>query len=103
MSNEKLVKKILRTLPKKFIHKSNKKKRIALKASLEDVDDEDFVETMNLVAKNFNKPFKRFNKKPYGGTNNPRVNDKGNNRWKKAVKQDNFNMGQQDRGKRDSL
>ncbi|GAA0172007.1 hypothetical protein LIER_25917 [Lithospermum erythrorhizon] len=43
---------------------------------------------MNLLAKNFNKSLKRFNTKPYGGTNYPNANDKGNNRWKKLVKQE---------------
>ncbi|GAA0143230.1 hypothetical protein LIER_35699 [Lithospermum erythrorhizon] len=97
MRNEKLVRKILKTLPKRFAHKvtaieesqdfttmmvdelignlttfemsldegeSNKKKGIALKVTSEDVDDEDLVETMNMLAKNFNKFLKIFNKKP---------------------------------------
>ncbi|GAA0158551.1 hypothetical protein LIER_15544 [Lithospermum erythrorhizon] len=36
---------------------------IALKATSEDVDEEDLVEYMNLLANNINKPLKRFNKK----------------------------------------
>ncbi|GAA0173909.1 hypothetical protein LIER_27414 [Lithospermum erythrorhizon] len=112
MSNEKLVRKVLRTLPKKFAHKvmtieeaqdlttmrvdelmgnltifemslddgeSTKKKEITLKAASEDVEDEDLVETTNLLAKNFNKSFKMFNKKPYGGTSYPNANEKRNN------------------------
>ncbi|GAA0151612.1 hypothetical protein LIER_10299 [Lithospermum erythrorhizon] len=67
---------------------SSKKKGVALKAVSEDVNDEDLVETMNLLAKNFNKSLKRFKKKPYGGTSYPNVNDKGNNMWKKPVKQE---------------
>ncbi|GAA0173441.1 hypothetical protein LIER_41523 [Lithospermum erythrorhizon] len=96
MSNEKLVRNVLRTLPKKFAHKVNsieeahdlttmrldelmgnlttfemslddgestKKKGIPLKATAEDTNDEDLVETMNLLANNFNKTLKRFNKK----------------------------------------
>ncbi|GAA0180067.1 hypothetical protein LIER_30062 [Lithospermum erythrorhizon] len=112
MSNEKLVRKTLRTLPKRFSHKvtaieeaqnlttmmvderignlttlemsinegkSSKKKGIALKAASEEVDDEDLVETMNMLAKNFDKSLKRFNKKPYIGCGFPLVIDKGNN------------------------
>ncbi|GAA0187233.1 hypothetical protein LIER_34521 [Lithospermum erythrorhizon] len=119
MSNEKLVRKVLRTLPKKIAHKItsieevqdlttirldelmknlttfemslddgelNKKKGIALKPDSKDVNDEDLVETMNLLAKNFNKSLKRFNKMLYGGTNYP--SDKWNNRWKKPMKQE---------------
>ncbi|GAA0144016.1 hypothetical protein LIER_35852 [Lithospermum erythrorhizon] len=119
MCNEKHVRNILRTLPKKFTHKvtaieevqdlttmmvhelmgnlttfemslddeePSKKKGIALKASLEEVDDEDLVETMNLLAKNFNKSLKRFNKKPYAETIYPSANDKRNNRWKKPMR-----------------
>ncbi|GAA0171190.1 hypothetical protein LIER_25283 [Lithospermum erythrorhizon] len=44
---------------------TSKKKGIALKFASEDVDDEDLVETMNILAKNFNKSLERFNKKPY--------------------------------------
>ncbi|GAA0168039.1 hypothetical protein LIER_22850 [Lithospermum erythrorhizon] len=88
MSNEKLVRKILRTLPKRFAHKvsiieeaqdlttmrvdelignlstfemspdegeSSKNKGIVLKVASENVDDEDLVETMNMLAKNFKK------------------------------------------------
>ncbi|GAA0157490.1 hypothetical protein LIER_14746 [Lithospermum erythrorhizon] len=123
MINEKLVRKILRTLPKKFAHKVtaieeaqdlttmrvdelmgnlstfeislddgdlSKKKGIALKVASEDVDNEDLVEIMNLLAKNFNKSLKRFNKKPYGGTNFPSASDKGNNRWKKPKQSKNY-------------
>ncbi|GAA0149839.1 hypothetical protein LIER_08918 [Lithospermum erythrorhizon] len=121
MSNEKLVRKILMTLTRKFAHKvtateeaqdlttmrvdelmdnlttfemslddgeSGKKKGRALKAASENVDDEDLVETMKLLAKNFNKSLKRFNKKPYGGTSYPNANDKGNNIWNKPMKQE---------------
>ncbi|GAA0163902.1 hypothetical protein LIER_19662 [Lithospermum erythrorhizon] len=54
---------------------SSKKKGISLKATLEDVDNEDLVKTMNVLAKNFNKTFKRFNKNPYGGTSFPKEED----------------------------
>ncbi|GAA0170841.1 hypothetical protein LIER_25018 [Lithospermum erythrorhizon] len=135
MSNEKLVRKVLRTLSKKFSYKvtiieeaqdlitmrldelmgnlttfemslddgeSSKKTGIALKEATEDMNDEDLVETMNLLAKNFNKTLKSFNKKPYGGTSYPIANDKGTNRWKKSVKQSSANMEQKDKPKRDS-
>ncbi|GAA0166889.1 hypothetical protein LIER_21948 [Lithospermum erythrorhizon] len=75
---------------------SSKKKGIALKASSKDVDDEDLVETMNVLAKNFNKSLMRFNKKPYGGTSYPNANDKGNNRWKKPVKQDEDEIAEEE-------
>ncbi|GAA0169309.1 hypothetical protein LIER_23827 [Lithospermum erythrorhizon] len=93
MSNEKLVRKVLRTHPNKFAHKvtaieeaqdlttmrldefmenlttfemslddgeSSNKKGIALKATAEATNDENLVETMNLLAKNCNKILKRF-------------------------------------------
>ncbi|GAA0184764.1 hypothetical protein LIER_32052 [Lithospermum erythrorhizon] len=63
MSNKKLVRKVLRTLPKKFAHKVTNGSGfdhyeeegigIALKATLVGVNDEDLAETMNLLAKNF--------------------------------------------------
>ncbi|GAA0141468.1 hypothetical protein LIER_02605 [Lithospermum erythrorhizon] len=62
------------------------KKRIALKVIAEDTNDEDHVETMNLLVKNFNKTLKRFNKKPYGGTIYLTTNEKWANGWKKPVK-----------------
>ncbi|GAA0171801.1 hypothetical protein LIER_25753 [Lithospermum erythrorhizon] len=76
-----------------------KKKGIALIATSKDLDNEDLVETVNLLAKNINKSLKRFNKKPYGGTSYPSVNNKGNNIWNKPVKQENFNLHQQDKSK----
>ncbi|GAA0166071.1 hypothetical protein LIER_21318 [Lithospermum erythrorhizon] len=45
--------------------------KLVIKASCEDKEEEDFTETMSLLAKNFNKILKRFNKKPYSGGNNP--------------------------------
>ncbi|GAA0159087.1 hypothetical protein LIER_15954 [Lithospermum erythrorhizon] len=106
MSNEKLVRKVLRTLPKRFAHKvttieeaqdlttmrfdelirnlttfkmmfesseSNEKKGIALQANCKDTKEEDLVETMSLLAKNFNKTLKCFNKNSYYGENSPGV------------------------------
>ncbi|GAA0168894.1 hypothetical protein LIER_23497 [Lithospermum erythrorhizon] len=55
---------------------SNKKKGIVLQASCEDKVEEYLAETMSLIAKNFNKILKRFNKKHYFGGNSPEVNDK---------------------------
>ncbi|GAA0186513.1 hypothetical protein LIER_33801 [Lithospermum erythrorhizon] len=52
---------------------------------------------MNLLEKNFNKTLKRFNKKPYGGTSYPTVNERGSNRWKKPMKQCSSNTEQKDR------
>ncbi|GAA0169522.1 hypothetical protein LIER_23987 [Lithospermum erythrorhizon] len=96
MSNEKLIRKVLRTLPKRChsMMRSSKKNGIALKASSNDVNDEDLVETMNLLAKNFNKTLKRFNKKFM-----EEASETGNNRWKKPVKQGNYDAGQSDRTK----
>ncbi|GAA0186741.1 hypothetical protein LIER_34029 [Lithospermum erythrorhizon] len=126
MSNENLVIKVVRTLPKKFVYKvtaieeaqdlitvsvdelignlttfemslddreSSKKKGISLKVSSEDVNDQDLVETMNLLVKNINKPLKRFNKKPFSGSVIPHVTYRSNNRWKKPVKQGNYGIG----------
>ncbi|GAA0180968.1 hypothetical protein LIER_30180 [Lithospermum erythrorhizon] len=77
MSNEKLVRKVLRSLPKSTFEmmfestESSKRKWIALQTSCEDKEEEDLVETMSLLANNFNKALKRFNKKPYSRGNNP--------------------------------
>ncbi|GAA0154433.1 hypothetical protein LIER_37880 [Lithospermum erythrorhizon] len=101
MTNEKQVRKVLRSLHKKFENKvtaieeaqdlsnmrldelignlttfemklessgTDKKKGVALNVSCKDGEEEDLAETMSLLAKNFNKTMKRFNKKPYGNS-----------------------------------
>ncbi|GAA0146501.1 hypothetical protein LIER_06435 [Lithospermum erythrorhizon] len=55
---------------------SSKRKRVGLQASCEDKEEEDLAETMSLLAKNFNKTLKQFNKKPYSGGNNLGGSDK---------------------------
>ncbi|GAA0155179.1 hypothetical protein LIER_12963 [Lithospermum erythrorhizon] len=100
MSNGKIVRKILRTLPKRFAHKvttieeaqdlttmkvdelvgnlttfemtfdesdSGKKKGLALKISTEEGDEDNLVQTMNMLAKSFNKTMRKLNIKSYGG------------------------------------
>ncbi|GAA0171214.1 hypothetical protein LIER_25300 [Lithospermum erythrorhizon] len=132
MSNEKLVRKVLRTFPKKYAHKVtvieeaqdlttmslnklignlatfemslnegelSKKKGIALKATSENVDDEELGETINMLAKNFNKILKSFNKKPFNGSFSSSVPDRSNNMWKKPVKQGNYGTCQSDKPK----
>ncbi|GAA0172065.1 hypothetical protein LIER_25964 [Lithospermum erythrorhizon] len=71
MINEKSVRKMLRT----FLKESSKRKGVALQENCEvkENEEEDLAETMSLLAKNFNKTLKRFNKKPYSGSNNPRL------------------------------
>ncbi|GAA0163413.1 hypothetical protein LIER_19287 [Lithospermum erythrorhizon] len=88
MSNEKLVRKVLRTLPKRFAHKAlepNKGQGVALQVSSSDNGEENLAETVNMLAKNFNKTLKRFNKKPYSGGSTPdnfdQRTDKG---WKNS-------------------
>ncbi|GAA0155529.1 hypothetical protein LIER_13238 [Lithospermum erythrorhizon] len=126
MSNEKLVRKVLRTMPKRFAHKvnvieeaqdlsamrfdeligkltifemmfestkSSKRKEVALQASYEDKEEEDLAETMSLLAKNFNKTLKRFNKKPYSGGNNPGGSDKRIDKGWKNTKFGESNSG----------
>ncbi|GAA0142649.1 hypothetical protein LIER_03496 [Lithospermum erythrorhizon] len=132
MSNEKLARKVLRMLPKKYAHKVtaieeaqdlttmsldelignlatfemslnegelSKKKGIALKATSENVDDEELGETINMLAKNFKKTLKRFNKKPFNGSVTSSITDRRNNRWKKPVKQGNYGTSQSDKPK----
>ncbi|GAA0173797.1 hypothetical protein LIER_41590 [Lithospermum erythrorhizon] len=101
MSNEKLVRKVLRTLSKRFAHKSSKRKWIVLHASCEDKEEEELTETMSLLAKNFNKTLKRFNKKPYPGGNNPGRSDKRIEKGWKNTKFGGSNSGsnQQSRSK----
>ncbi|GAA0166603.1 hypothetical protein LIER_21723 [Lithospermum erythrorhizon] len=81
--------------------KSNKKKVIALQANCEDKDKEDLVETMSILAKNFNKTLKRFNKKSYISGNSPGVNDKQiEKRWKNSkFGGSNSGFNQQNKGK----
>ncbi|GAA0159737.1 hypothetical protein LIER_16445 [Lithospermum erythrorhizon] len=62
-----------------------------------DVDDEDVVETTNMLVKNFNNSLKMFNKKPYSGNGFSPATDKGNNRWKKSGKQRYYGAGQTDK------
>ncbi|GAA0173246.1 hypothetical protein LIER_26902 [Lithospermum erythrorhizon] len=118
MSNEKLIRKVLRTLPKKFAHKvtaieeaqylstmgfdelignlttfkmmfeamePSRGKGVALQVSNLDNGEENLAEIVNMLAKNFNKTLKRFNKKPYsrGSTigNFDQWTDKG---WKNS-------------------
>ncbi|GAA0186577.1 hypothetical protein LIER_33865 [Lithospermum erythrorhizon] len=53
-----------------------KKKGIALSVGYKEGDDEDLKETMSLLAKNFNKIMKRFNKKSFAGGDNSSGYDK---------------------------
>ncbi|GAA0149770.1 hypothetical protein LIER_08868 [Lithospermum erythrorhizon] len=47
--------------------------------------DENLAETVNMLAKNFNKILKRFNKKPYSGGSTPGMFDQRTNRgWKNS-------------------
>ncbi|GAA0154676.1 transmembrane signal receptor [Lithospermum erythrorhizon] len=117
MTNEKQVRKVLRSLHKKFENKvtaieeaqdlsnmrldelignlttfemklessgTDKKKGVALNVSCKDGEEEDLAETMSLLAKNFNKTMKRFNKKPYGNPDMARSNDRRFDNWKKT-------------------
>ncbi|GAA0159281.1 hypothetical protein LIER_43475 [Lithospermum erythrorhizon] len=127
MSNEKLVRKVLRTLPKRFAHKVTaieeaqdlstmifdelmgnlltfemtleesevpKGKGIALKTSHTDNEEESLADTINLLAKNFNKTLKRFNKKPFFGGNTPGTFDRRNDRvWKNPKSGGSSNVG----------
>ncbi|GAA0142668.1 hypothetical protein LIER_03512 [Lithospermum erythrorhizon] len=54
-----------------------------------------------MLAKNFNKTLKRFNKKPFNGSVSLSVTNRNNNRWKKTVKQSNYGTGQADKPKED--
>ncbi|GAA0143993.1 hypothetical protein LIER_35845 [Lithospermum erythrorhizon] len=59
--------------------------KLVIKASCEDKEEEDLAETMSLLAKNFKKTLKRFNKKLYSGRNKPGAFDKRTNKgWKKS-------------------
>ncbi|GAA0138380.1 hypothetical protein LIER_34927 [Lithospermum erythrorhizon] len=131
MSNEKLVRKILRPLPKRFAHKvtaieeaqdlttmkvdelvgnlttfemtfdegdAGKKKRLALKVSTKEGDEDNLVETMNMLAKRFNKKMRKFNKKSYGGNEGATGGDRGNNSWKNQNK-NGGNYGQTSKAK----
>ncbi|GAA0161776.1 hypothetical protein LIER_18013 [Lithospermum erythrorhizon] len=119
MSNEKLVRKVLRTLPKRFAHKvtaieeaqglfimsfdelignlttfemtlevtePGKGKGVALKASNSKNGKENLAETVSMLAKNFNKILKRFNKKPYSGGSTPGMFDERIDRGRKNSK-----------------
>ncbi|GAA0169188.1 hypothetical protein LIER_23729 [Lithospermum erythrorhizon] len=78
---------------------TRKKKGIALNVSSEDISDEDLGETINMLAKNFNKTLKRFNKKPFSGGSGTLVIDKNNNRWKKPGNQGNSGACQSEKSK----
>ncbi|GAA0156043.1 hypothetical protein LIER_13627 [Lithospermum erythrorhizon] len=80
---------------------TDKKKGIALNASYKEGEKEDLAETMSLIAKNFNKTMKRFNKKPYGSADTSKGNDRRFDNWKKARRIDGAgNSGfQQSKGK----
>ncbi|GAA0162653.1 hypothetical protein LIER_18695 [Lithospermum erythrorhizon] len=117
MTNEKQVRKVLRSLHKKFENKvtaieeaqdlsnirldelignlttfemklessgTDKKKGVALNVSCKEGEEEDLAETMSLLAKNFNKTMKRFNKKPYGSADMAKINDRRFDNWKKV-------------------
>ncbi|GAA0150799.1 hypothetical protein LIER_43116 [Lithospermum erythrorhizon] len=103
MSNEKMVRKVLRTFSKRFADKSNRKKGIALKASCEheDICTQDLTETMSLLAKNFKKTLKYFNKKSCFSGNNAGVNDKWIDKgWKNSkCRGSNSGFNQQNKGK----
>ncbi|GAA0185892.1 hypothetical protein LIER_33180 [Lithospermum erythrorhizon] len=45
----------------------NKGKGVALQVSISDKREENLAETVNMLAQNFNKTLKHFNKKPYSG------------------------------------
>ncbi|GAA0160082.1 hypothetical protein LIER_16718 [Lithospermum erythrorhizon] len=103
ISNEKQVRKVLRSIPPRFESKvtaieeaqdlsimrlddlignlttyemkidsaePTKMKGIALSVSHKEEDEEDLKETMSLLARNFNKTMKRFNKKMFTGGEN---------------------------------
>ncbi|GAA0166778.1 hypothetical protein LIER_21858 [Lithospermum erythrorhizon] len=116
MSNEKLVIKVLRPLPKRFAHKvtvieeaqdlsimrfdeligslttfemmfeatePTKEKGVALQVSSLENGEENLNETVNMLAKKFNKTLKRFNKKPYSGGSTPGMFDQWTDKgWK---------------------
>ncbi|GAA0167281.1 hypothetical protein LIER_22249 [Lithospermum erythrorhizon] len=117
MTNEKQVRKVLRSLYKKFENKvtaieeaqdlsnmrldelignlttfemklessgTDKKKEVALNVSCKEGEEQDLAETMSLLAKNFNKTMKKFNKKPYGSTDMAKINDRRSDNWKKV-------------------
>ncbi|GAA0167549.1 hypothetical protein LIER_40401 [Lithospermum erythrorhizon] len=86
-SNEKLVRKVLRTLPKRFAHKVTTIEEVQNLTTMRPT-----VKTKGkkiFLANFFNKTLKHFNKKPYSGSggNSPGVNDK---RIDKRLKNSNF-------------
>ncbi|GAA0157572.1 hypothetical protein LIER_14812 [Lithospermum erythrorhizon] len=79
MRNEKLITKILRTLPKLFGNKV---------MTIEEAQD---LTTMR--QKISTRRLEGSNKKPYGNSDNPTVNNRGNNRWKKLNKKGGNSRG----------
>ncbi|GAA0163613.1 hypothetical protein LIER_19434 [Lithospermum erythrorhizon] len=71
MSNERFVRKVLRTFPKRFTHKVTAIEEAQDLSTMRRVVKIKRRKTLHeLTSKNFNKTLKRFNKKPFSGGNN---------------------------------